>query len=100
MNKIIRARNVSERDRRLKTEDGDIVCRWSRERVERWEWTGGCSHQNREELLTKERIQQHPAMKKPSDPGRCRLRRSISDSGKHGQLVPVELAALKALAMR
>lgn len=100
MNEINRARNVSERDRRLKTEDGDTVCRWSRERVERWEWRGGCSHQTREELLTKERIQQHPVMKKPRDSGHCRLRRSISDSGKHGQLVPVELAALKALAVR
>lgn len=100
MNEIIRARNVSERDRRLKTEDGDIDCRWSRERVERWEWRGGCSHQNREELLTKKWIQQHPVMKKPSDSGRCRLRRSISDSGKHGQLVAVEVATLKASAMR
>lgn len=88
MNEIIRARNVSERDRRLKTEDGDIVCRWSRERVERWEWRGGCSHQNREELLTKERIQQHPVMKKPSDPGRCRLRRSISDSASMANWYP------------
>lgn len=31
LNEIIRARNVSERDRRLKTEYGDVVCGWSRE---------------------------------------------------------------------
>ena len=31
LNEIIRARNVSERDRRLKTQYGDIVCGWSRE---------------------------------------------------------------------